>query len=297
MANSAKIKKKKKLGSYPFVSVVFSISMALLVLGIFGLLLTHAQRLQQVIQENLEVEVILDKNISEPTRLKVQQSLRNKPYLAIQEGKAQLQYQSKEEAAEKFLDNPEEEIALIGENPLHDAFIIKLGQGYYTADSLQMVTSDIESLEGVFEVTYVKDLIQQIQENVTRISLVLLGLAVLLLIIVVVLIHNTIKLALFSQRFLIRSMQLVGATRGFIKQPFLLRSFLHGLLAGAIAALLIYWALQWAYQQIPELQILADHQVTLIMLGILTFLGGLIGWFSTQNAINKYLKLSLDELY
>lgn len=299
MADSVKSRKirKKTLGSYPFLSVLFSISMALFVLGLFAMLLLHAKRLQHIIQENLEVQVFLDRDLSEPNRIKINRTLAAKPYTAEKGTKAPLRYISKEEAANDFLDNPEEEIALLGDNPLRDSFVMKLKPEYYQTDSLKTIKADIQKISGVYEVTYVQSLIEQVNENLAKIGLVLLGFATLLLLVVVVLINNTIKLALFSQRFLIRSMQLVGATGRFIRKPFLVRAFMHGMIAGLIASLLLYALLQWAYTRVEDLQLLADWENALLVFIALVVAGGLVGWFSTWRAMNKYLRMSLDELY
>ena len=299
MADSPKPRKfrKKKLGSYPFISVIFSISMALFVLGLFALLLLHANRLQNIIQENLEVQVFLDRDLSEANRMKISKTLAGKKYTAVKESKAQLRYISKEEAAKDFLDNPDEEIALLGDNPLRDSYVLKLQPAYYQTDSLEQIRADIQKLSGVFEVTYVKSLVESINENLTKIGLVLLGFASLLFIVVIVLINNTIKLALFSQRFLIRSMQLVGATSRFIRKPFLTRAFLHGVLAGIVASVLLFALLQWSYTQVEDLQLLADWRNAIIVFATLVVAGGLVGWASTWRAMNKYLRMSLDELY
>lgn len=299
MADSIKKRKirKKKLGSYPFLSVLFSISMALFVLGLFALLLLHANRLQAIIQENLEVQIYLDHDLSEANRIKISRTLAAKEYTAAKANKAQLRFISKAEAAKDFLDNPEEEIALLGDNPLRDSYVLHLKPAYYQTDSLEHITADIQKISGVFEVTYVKSLVEELNENLAKIGLILLGFAVLLLIVVLVLINNTIKLALFSQRFLIRSMQLVGATSRFIRRPFLKRAFLHGILAGLIAAAMLYALLQWAYAQVEDLELLADWRNATIVFASLVIAGGLLGWYSTRRAMNKYLKMSLDELY
>jgi cell division transport system permease protein len=299
MADSAKTRKirKKKLGSYPFASVIFSISMALFVLGLFALLLLHANRLQAIIQENLEVQVFLDKDLSEANRIKISKTLAAKKYTATKDNKSQIRYISKEEAAQGFLDNPDEEIALLGDNPLRDSYVMKLKPDYYQTDSLEMIKAEIQQVTGIFEVTYVKSLVESVNENLAKIGLILLGFATLLLIVVIVLINNTIKLALFSQRFLIRSMQLVGATSRFIRNPFLTRAFLHGVLAGIIASALLYALLQWAYTRIEDLHLLADWRNSIIVFAVLVIAGGFVGWYSTWRAMNKYLKLSLDELY
>jgi cell division transport system permease protein len=299
MADTVKPRRirKKKLGNYPFVSVLFSISMALFVLGLFALLLLHAKRLQHMIQENLEVQVFLDRDLSEANRIKISRTLSNKAYTATKDSKSQLRYISKEEAAQEFLDNPDEEIALLGDNPLRDSYVLKLHPDYYQTDSLEVIKADLQKITGIYEVTYVKSLIEQLNENLAKIGLILLGFATLLFIVVIVLINNTIKLALFSQRFLIRSMQLVGATGRFIRKPFLVRALLHGMVAGLIASLLLYALLQWAYTRVEDLQLLADWQNALIVFAGLVLAGGLVGWFSTWRAMNKYLQMSLDELY
>lgn len=299
MADSAKPRKirKKKLGSYPFVSVIFSISMALFVLGLFALLLLHANRLQAIIQENLEVQVFLDRDLSEASRIKISKTLSSRKYIASKDNEVLIRYISKETAAKEFLDNPEEEIALLGDNPLRDSYVMKLKPGYYQTDSLEQIKKDVQQLSGVFEVTYVKSLVESLNENLAKIGLVLIGFALLLFIVVIVLINNTIKLALFSQRFLIRSMQLVGATGRFIRKPFLVRAFVHGMLAGVIASALLYVLLEWSYTRVEDLHLLADWQNAVIVFATLVIAGGLVGWYSTWRAMNKYLRLSLDELY
>ena len=152
-------------------------------------------------------------------------------------------------------------------------------------------------MSGVYEVVYVESLVQSINQNLAKISIVLMVFAVILLIIVVILINNTIKLALFSQRFLIRSMQLVGAKPGFIKKPFLIRSVLHGALAGVIASAGLFLLLNFANRKIENLASLQDDRMLALLCLVLLLLGSLIGLGSTYRAINKYLKLSLDQLY
>jgi len=152
-------------------------------------------------------------------------------------------------------------------------------------------------MAGVFEVTYLESLADSINRNLKKIGLILIGFSVLLLITVAILINNTVKLALFSQRFLIRSMQLVGATAGFIQTPFLLRSVVHGIWGGLISSSLLYGVLFYAYQWVNDLEVLQDTQQQFYLFGGLIIFGALIGFFSSWRAVNKYLKMSLDELY
>ena len=294
----AKFRRKKKLGSYPYVSVVFSITMALFVIGLFGLLLLHANALSQMIRENVEIQIFLNQTIAENDRLKIQKTLSSKEYIAETEGGQQISFISKEEAAEDFIKETGEDFRqFLGENPLRDAFVIRIKPEYYNTESLQKIKLDIERLGGVFEVTYVESLVESINKNMAKISIVLISFAVLLVIIVSVLINNTIRLALFSQRFLIRSMQLVGATARFIQRPFLTRSVLHGFLGGLLAAALLLIILQYANRQIEDIDQLQDTYKIGILLGGLLLLGGTLGFLSTYRAVSKYLKMSLDELY
>lgn len=298
MQQEKKYKKKKKLGSYPYVSVVFSITLALFVIGLFGLLLLHANQLKELIRENVEVQVYLNKYITENQRVKINKTLAGKDYVLVEDGTPQISYISKEEAAQQFIKETGEDFTnFLGENPLRDAFSVKIKATYHDKDKLSGIKENIEAISGVFEVTYMENLIESINENVTKISIILAGFALILLLTVIMLINNTIKLALFSQRFLIRSMQLVGATASFIQKPFLFRATLHGILAGIFASLLLMGLMQYANQQIESLARLQDPEKILYLVLFLLLIGGFIGLLSTFRAIRKYLKMSLDELY
>ena len=294
----AKFKKKKKLGSYPYVSVVFSITLALFVIGLFGLLMLHANSLTRMIRENVTMQVFLNRTVSENDRIQIQKTLATKDYVAVVEGQPQVSFISKEDAADDFIEETGEDFRqFLGENPLRDAYVINIGSDFQDSEALAKIKLDIERMSGVFEVTYVENLVRSINQNLAKISLVLAGFAVLLVIIVAVLINNTIRLALFSQRFLIRSMQLVGATAGFIQRPFLSRSFLHGVLGGVLASVLLFFVLQYANQQIEDLEKLQDSVLILALMGLLLLVGGFMGFLSTFRAVKKYLRMSLDELY
>ncbi len=290
--------KKKKPGSYPYLSVVFSMTLALFVLGLFALLLLHANRLTELIKENIEVQIYLEKSITDNDRIKIEKTIRSKVYLDVNKENGGLRFISKQEAADKFINETGEDfMQFLGENPLRDAFVLKIKSAYYQEDKLDKIKSELEATSGVYQVSYVKNLIETINSNITKISLVLFGFAIILFLIVIILINNTIKLALFSQRFLIRSMQLVGATRGFIQRPFLVRSIFHGLLAGILASILLLSLLQYANMNIPELALLQDGAKINFLFLITCLLGGVVGFFSTLRSIRKYIGMSLDELY
>ena len=290
--------RKKKLGSYPTLLVVFSITLALVVIGLFGLLLVHAHKLSEVVRQTLEVQVYLDRDLPETELLRLQQDLGQQPFVAEREGKPQIRFVSKEEGARQLLQSTGEDFRqFLGDNPLRDAYVLKIKPEYTDTMHLRQLERSVSTQRGVFEVQYPQDLFASINNNLTRVSLVLLGFAAVLVLVVVILINNTIKLALFSQRFLIRSMQLVGATRLFIQQPFLRRATWQGLASGVLAALLLIALLQYAYLEVEPLRLLRDDlRLGLLLLGVVG-LGVVIGFFSSARAVHKYLKMSLDDLY
>lgn len=292
-----KLRKKKKLGSYPFASVVFSIALALFVLGLFGVFFLLTNNLTRFIQDNIEVQVYLNKNVTESEKIQLQKTLADKEYVATKAG-SQVVFISKEQAAEEFIKETGEDFKqFIGDNPLRDVIILKIVPEFQANEKLAAIKSELEGIRGVFEVVYLDNLVESINKNLTKIGLLLIGFSGILLLAVVVLINNTIKLALFSQRFLIRSMQLVGATSGFIRKPFLLRATLYGLTGAVIAAGGLFALLQYANSKIENLADLQRPDDLLVLFSGLVVTGMLVGFASTYRAINKYLKMSLDELY
>lgn len=292
-----KTRKKRKLGSYPFASVVFSITVALLVLGLFGWLLLHSTRLGTRIQESVEVQVYLNKNINQSDITKIRTAIAARPYTLVKDV-PQITLITKEEAAKQFIEATGEDFKdFLGDNPLRDLFALKVKGSYQALDSLNQIKSEIEGIRGVFEVEYEESLIESINENLTKIGFILLGIAIFAMLVVIILINNTIKLALFSQRFLIRSMQLVGATSSFIQRPFLYRSMMYGFFAGILSCGMIYGFTMYMNSIIEGLEELQDTNGFLILFSLILVMGIIVGYFSSLRAIKKYLKMSLDELY
>ncbi len=293
--------RKKKLGSYPYISVVLSITLALFVIGVFGLLMIYSKELERVVLENVKIQVYLKSHITENQKKEIEKSLSIRYFLPkdISDGSAKpIQFISKEEAAKQFIKETGEDFQkFLGENPLRDAFLVSVSPLYHDKKSMAKIKGEVEKINGVFQVYYIENLIDSINKNVTKIGLLLLGLSTLLFITVVLLINNTLRLALFSQRFLIRSMQLVGAKRWFIQWPFLLRASLHGFLAGLIASGLLASVISFANKRIEDLSLIQNTNRIVLLFGGLTLLGILVAFGSTFRAVRKYLKLSLDELY
>jgi len=288
--------KKKNLGSYPYISVVFSITLALFVIGVFGSLVIYSKELERLVRENVKIQVYLKNQITETQRGQIEKSIASKPFTSKEPNA--IEFISKDEAAKEFIKETGEDFKkFLGENPLRDAFLVKINEDFHSAEQLTKIKAEVEKIGGVFEVYYVESVIESINKNVTKIGLILMGLVALLLFIVVMLINNTLRLALFSQRFLIHSMQLVGARSSFIHKPFLLRASLHGLISGIISVALLIGLLTIATRKVEELSLIQNNDRLLILIGVLLILGILVAVTSTYRAVSKYLKLSLDELY
>jgi cell division transport system permease protein len=296
--NQIKPTRKKKLGSYPYAMVIFSITLALFVIGLFGILLIHAGKLSNIVKESIEVQVYLERNLTETQLVAVQNRLAKKEYIAYDGNKAQIRFFSKEEGAKEFIkETGEDFLNFLGENPLRDAYILNIAADFANSANLKKIKKDIENIPGVYEVQYVESLIDSINSNIQKLSIILLSFAAILVLAVIILINNTLKLALFSQRFLIRSMQLVGATPAFIQRPFLNRATWQGILSGLLASIMLLGLLQYAYYNINELYVLRDEVQIGLLLLFLIVLGSILGFISSYRAIKKYLGMSLDDLY
>ena len=295
---SIKPTRKKKLGSYPHAMVIFTITLALFVIGLFSTLLIHAGKLSDVVKQSIEVQDYLDFDLTQTQLARLKNTFSQKEYIAYLNQQPQVRFFSKEEGAKEFIqESGEDFMAFLGENPLRDAYILNINPDYADSNHLKKIKADLEELEGVYEVQYVASLIDSINQNLRKISIILLSFAGILVLVVVILINNTIKLAMFSQRFLIRSMQLVGATPGFIRRPFLNRAILQGFISGLLASGMLLGLLSYAYYQINELYLLRDETKLLILACLLVALGMIIGYISSYRAVRKYIRLSLDELY
>jgi cell division transport system permease protein len=298
MTNTPRFKvRKKKLGSYPFVSTVLSISFALLVIGIFGTLVIYSKELERIVRENVRMQIYLKSNINEAQRIQIEKNLASQYFLPPNKEKS-IQYISKEEAAKQFISETGEDFTkFLGENPLHDAFLVAVDAPFQDKKEMDKIKSELMKLSGVYQVDYVENVVSSINQNVARIGIVLIGLSVLLLTLVIVLIHNTLRLALFSQRFIIRSMQLVGARKSFIQVPFLSRAALHGFISGLLAAGMLLGLIWIANKNLEELRLIQNAERMAILLGSLVVIGIFVAVLSTWRAVSKYLELSLDELY
>lgn len=286
--------KKKKIGTSPKTMIVVSLTAALFLIGFCGLMVVQSKKLISLVKQNLEVRVFLEKNLTQTQIDSVAVQIKTKKYVLDN----LVTFVSKEQAAEEFIADTKENFKdFLGENPLRNAYRVKIVEDYFEEGKLKTIQADMAKINGVFEVVYQENLADQINKNLTKIYLILAGFATVLLFIIILLMNNTIRLALYSQRFLIRSMQLVGATNGFIQRPFLVNGAVQGLISGLIASALIVGALQLAINQIEGLHLLQDNLKLAMLLAAVVVLGVLIGVISTYQSLFRYLRLTLDDLY
>jgi cell division transport system permease protein len=298
MTRKYKKLKRTKLGSYPYTTVVLSITLALFVIGLFSILIFHASKLSELIKNKFEVHAYLDRNLNLQKKDSIVNDVRQLHYVLRKDGSPQVTFVSEEDAAKKFISETGEDFyKVLGANPLRASVVIKIDYRFADTKNLKKIREVLEGIDGIYEVDYKENLINQINKNIRNISFILLLFAGILLVTAILLINNTIRLALFSQRFLIRSMQLIGATKFFIQKPFLTRAGIQGFFSGIIASVLLILILQYLYNVIPELTELSDTGSLAMIFILLIITGIFIGICSSYIAINRYLRMSLDELY
>jgi cell division transport system permease protein len=275
-----------------YVSTIFSIALVLLMLGMLGLILVHAKNLSNYVKENIVLNIIVDEGAKETEVLAFQKELNS----AIEV--KQTQYVNKEIAQHNLTkDLGEDFVNFLGYNPLLSTVDVYLKADYANNQSIDALKKKIEKNPIVKEVIYQSSLIDMVNKNINTIGLIVLSFAIVLLIIAVALINNTIRLAIFSQRFLIKSMQLVGATKNFIRKPFILIAALHGLIASLIAIIILLGILYYAQKEIPEILILRNYtEFGFVLIGMVA-LGIFIAAMSTLFAVSRYLRLKTYDLY
>jgi cell division transport system permease protein len=296
MANPAKA--KKQLGYFKFGSVLFSTTLSLFIVGLFGIILIQASSLTKMIRENIEIQVFLDKGLSQKQLADLRKNLSERPFVLHTEDSVYLRFISDKEAAETFIENTGEDFTkFLEDNPLRDSYVFSVSEEFQSSEQLALIAKELETQPGVFEISYMTDLVDSINKNLFKVSLIMGGFILILIVTVIMLINNTIRLALFSQRFLIRSMQLVGATRGFIRKPFLVRAFFFGVLAGVLASAILFALLEYTKGNIEGFASLQNTELMLLLFAGLIISGGCLSGISTLRSVNKYLNMSLDELY
>lgn len=291
--------KNKRLGTYPGILITVSLCLALFLIGFCGWVALSSKQLVKYVRENVEVQIYLDREVSPEQATLIEAELRT--FDAISENKEGIKsivFISRADAAKKFVEETNEEYnEILGDNPFRDAFSIKLKEQMLEGNALGELKTKVENIEGVFELDYAEDFVQGIISNANKAYLILSSIVLIFLIATLILINNTIKLALYSQRFIIRTMQLIGATNSFIQKPFVKKGLLQGAIAALISIGLLFGTQQLAVNQVEGLALIQNNQMIYILGAFLMVLGPLIGVLSTLQSVTRYLNIDLDDLY
>ena len=275
-----------------FVTAGISTTMVLFLLGLVVFFVLTANNLSVYIRENIAFSAILDDGMKETSIIKLQESLNKKNYVK------QTIYISKEQALKEQTEamgtDPTE---FIGHNPFNASIEIKLNAGYTNPDSIKWIEKELMADKNILEINYPQNLLDSVNKNLQKISLFLLGLAVLLSLISFSLINNTIRLTIYSKRFLIHTMKLVGASWGFIRKPFITRNLWIGILSGAVANAVLTALAYTAVKYEPELLVIISPESIMIVAASVMIFGIIITILCAYISINKYLRMKISELY
>lgn len=282
---------KKRLRTSGF-TVIISLSLVLFMLGALGLLIINANKLSTHFKENVGFQIYLKDTATSAQIDLLMQDLNNALFTKS------VNLINKEQAAEKLkADLGEDFVLFLGSNPLLNSLEVKLNAEYANTDTLQVIEKHLLQKAFIKEVVYQKEMINKLNKNTKAVAFFILIFSSALLIVAIALINNTIRLSIYSQRFLIRTMYLVGATRSFISKPFIFKGFRQGVIAGIIAGALLAGFLTLSTRFIPDLLQLQDENVLLILFIGIVLVGVIISAFSAFFSVLRYLHLKTSDLY
>jgi cell division transport system permease protein len=285
-----KVTRRRLRSSY--ITSIVSISLVLFLLGIIGLLLLNTKKISDYVKENLKFTVYLKDDVREVDILLIQKNLDAKHYVK------ETEYITKEQAAIEFQEELGENfIDFLGFNPLMPSIDVRLYAEYANSDSIEVIEQDLRVFSEINEVYYQESLIHMVNKNLKKISIFILIISGLLFLVALTLINNTIRLSIYSKRFLIRTMQIVGANNSFIRRPFLYKSAIHGSLGALIAIGLITGMIYFIRNELESIINFQDYKLLIILFIIVLLIGIIISWISTYFAVNRYLKIKTDYLY
>lgn len=290
MSQSGKASIKRGKPSY-FMSIL-GVTLVLFLLGIIGWLVINANKMGDYFKENVEVRAYLRGELNPKDSIALMNYISTKPYVKS------IEYISKEEGKKKYMQEESEDWSkVLDENPLPNAIYFRIKNQYVNLDTLTNIKKDLEAQTYVSDVKYPEALVSKLNKNIRIVSIWLLVLVVIISLVVIFLIDNTIRLAMFSNRFLIKTMQMVGATRWFIAKPLNVRAIINGAISGLIASSLLYLVIMIAEGSVGWLKTIHDSGLLLFLFAILIVLGIAITLFSTHRSVIKYLRMKLDDLY
>lgn len=290
MAQTGKASIKRGKPSY-FMSIL-GVTLVLFLLGIIGWLVINANKLGDHFKESVEVRVYLRGDLNPKDSVALMNFIAAKPYVKTME------FVTKEAGKKKYMDDGGEDWSrVLDENPLPNAIYFRIKKQYVREDTLKAIQSELEQQTYVTDVKYPDALVGKLNTNIRKVSIGLLVLVILISLVVIFLIDNTIRLAMFSNRFLIKTMQMVGATRWFIAKPLNIKAIINGAISGVIASVLLYIVIVIAENSVSWLKTIHDTGLLLLLFFILIIIGIVITLFSTNRSVIKYLRMKLDDLY
>ena len=285
-------KKRPSFLSTQAITTTISTTLVLVLLGIIVLFVLTAHNLSNYVRENINVSVLISDELDSLQIKKMEHAFKQAPYAKS------VEYISKEQALkEEIVAQGVDPTEFIGMNPYTASFEIKINADYANPDSLQAAVKALKGNSDIVDVIYSKDLIKSVNENIRKVSIILLIIAALFTYISFALINNTVRLTIFSKRFIINTMKLVGASWNFIRRPFLTNSFTLGIVSAVIADAFILGGLYWLKSFEPQITSVIDLRAVAIVTAAVFLFGILITFFCTYVSLNKYLKMSSNELY
>jgi cell division transport system permease protein len=284
---------KKRVNTAYFTSLI-SITLVLFTLGFLALLIVHAKILSSYIKENIGFEIIIKPGVKEAEVIRLQKQLDTQPYVKVTE------YITKQEALNRLKKSLGKNFVNFfgkNDNPLLPSIDVRFHAAWANNDSISKIEKQLLKKPFIKEVYYQKSLVQEIDKNIKNISLVLLVLSAVLLLIAIALMNNSIRLTIYSRRFVIKSMQLIGATRGFIRRPFVWKGMLQGFYSALIAIVLLTIMLAIARENLPELSDVESVPMIVAVYFFVVLLGMAVTGLSTFFSVNRYLDINKHKLY
>lgn len=289
-------KDPSKLHKKPFSSIhfssTFSMSLVLFLVGMVSLLLFVSRDMSKYVKENINLSVILDDQVNTQSVHRLEKYLLSSPFVKS------VEFISKEEALKDHIESlGEDPQDFLGYNPLMSSIEVKLNAEYANPDSVTRIESKLKAFQHVNRIAYQKDMVNLVDDNINKLSIVLIAIALVLLIISIALINNTIRLTVYSNRFLINTMKLVGATRWFIRKPYIGRSILNGLLAAFISLILLVGMVYYIQTEFGLKELVIEPLTAISVIVIVSMVGMIISAVSSYFAVGRFLKMSSNDMY
>ncbi|MDO4728733.1 MAG: permease-like cell division protein FtsX [Bacteroidota bacterium] len=291
MASSFERYQKRRLISSYF-SVVLSIFLVLFLLGTLGLFVINSTKIANQFKERIPMTVYFDKNIPQEWVDEFDKYVTNQVFInaAVFVSKEEAARTHQEYLGENFVEN-------LGVNPLSDSYDLRLVSPYVVSDSLEKISNILRAKDGVRSVNYDKILVDAVNENVKKVSFWILVVSVFFVLIAVLLINSSLRLSIYSNRFIIKTMQMVGATKSFIRRPFIWRNVRLGIIGAVLAMIALYGLLYYIDNHFKETNFSQDYYSITLVFGSMLLFGIFITWFSTYFATQRFLNLRTNDLY